>query len=899
MSVNPQPYDKLSIFNAANFAGRGVDFVDYPVAQSTLTLPNGVKWGDGTYQNTASGGGGAALTVEEIDGTPSVSNVTEIRVSNGTLTDNGGGVVTLTTGAGGGGVTNPLSADLDGGAFSITNVDTFSGLFGTFGEVTTETINDCYAETYHNLAPVTAGIDYAVASISVPSTAEGSFYFVSRCLDPGFKQTIVCQVIGFQNKATIRIINHVVESDTLIFTTVKYGTDGAVNFVALTCGTPSTTWEVRVYHNEDDKGTGSSYGTSFVPFSVPTPVTLTTTYAEVVLASGVSGTSGSVNVKDNVTSNSLDTVTARTADTFVSNILSSNRIEPYSGTAVQIVPGSNSNLLIADTGIIGVSNTIIASTVTGSANINLNVNGDFVGTAGEVRVTGGNMRFAPNPGDPDPRILDLGDPVDPQDAATKNYVDTTLSSGYVTNPMSSDLDCNDLVLDNVQEINDNNNLSGTIKMLGQMTLGTKTTGTVTHNFGTANNPNCTTEIGGNSILIQAGQNIAFYQNGIGAGTGYDIITQIQSPGGSFPSGTLGWQPAFGSPFVNPKFLLSAEKGSTEFKLTFNGQNEFFTNTTFTNPATTTTIPAADASIQIARASDAAGTVSGNRHYVWSEQGAVVGGGAAEENLCIGTNSQATDASVDTPAIIIDTVRKRLGVGIAPTEDFEVDGNIQIDSSSGVNSIKFYDSAGAHDHAQITAEDDGTNGGNFKVKTKEDGGVLRDGLIIGQDLSVTIPGVPSAPSLTTDATGKIVAGAGGGYTDAQAVNAVQTCATNPVPVLTLGCGFAFSPPVLAPVGSPPPMYVIPPGVTIVHGNGGANQITMPSAVPEGTVIIIRNENNINLEVFPGAGQVIENYNAGSPGTPSYVAPSIIGNFQSIMYYLADFVGTLTWYVMPRP
>lgn len=54
---------------------------------------------DGTYSIPA----GTSLTVEEVDGTPSVTGVTEIIVSNGTLTDNGGGSVTITTGGGGGG----------------------------------------------------------------------------------------------------------------------------------------------------------------------------------------------------------------------------------------------------------------------------------------------------------------------------------------------------------------------------------------------------------------------------------------------------------------------------------------------------------------------------------------------------------------------------------------------------------------------------------------------------------------------------------------------------------------------------------------------------------------------------------------------------------------------------
>lgn len=46
-------------------------------------------------------GGGASLRVKEIDGSPDVSPVTEIQVTNGTLTDNGGGSVTLTITGGG------------------------------------------------------------------------------------------------------------------------------------------------------------------------------------------------------------------------------------------------------------------------------------------------------------------------------------------------------------------------------------------------------------------------------------------------------------------------------------------------------------------------------------------------------------------------------------------------------------------------------------------------------------------------------------------------------------------------------------------------------------------------------------------------------------------------------
>lgn len=50
---------------------------------------------DVTIDYTGTGGG--SLTVEEIDGSPSVSSVTTIKVSNGQLTNNGSGVVTVCT----------------------------------------------------------------------------------------------------------------------------------------------------------------------------------------------------------------------------------------------------------------------------------------------------------------------------------------------------------------------------------------------------------------------------------------------------------------------------------------------------------------------------------------------------------------------------------------------------------------------------------------------------------------------------------------------------------------------------------------------------------------------------------------------------------------------------------
>ena len=75
----------------------------------TITAPSGIFSDSVTVSGAAVltsdsvvGGGGSALTVKEVDGDPSVANVDTIVVSNDTLTDDGGGQVTISIGAGGG-----------------------------------------------------------------------------------------------------------------------------------------------------------------------------------------------------------------------------------------------------------------------------------------------------------------------------------------------------------------------------------------------------------------------------------------------------------------------------------------------------------------------------------------------------------------------------------------------------------------------------------------------------------------------------------------------------------------------------------------------------------------------------------------------------------------------------
>ncbi len=82
---------------------------------------------------TGSNTGKAGLEVTEGDGNPDVFGVTKITVSNGTLIDNGGGHVTISTGGGGGGAGTVTSVQVSGGT---TGLSTSGGPITGAGTIT-------------------------------------------------------------------------------------------------------------------------------------------------------------------------------------------------------------------------------------------------------------------------------------------------------------------------------------------------------------------------------------------------------------------------------------------------------------------------------------------------------------------------------------------------------------------------------------------------------------------------------------------------------------------------------------------------------------------------------------------------------------------------------------------
>jgi hypothetical protein len=95
---------------------------------------------------------------------------------------------------------------------------------------------------------------------------------------------------------------------------------------------------------------------------------------------------------------------------------------------------------------------------------------------------------------------------------------------------------------------------------------------------------------------------------------------------------------------------------------------------------------------------------------------------------------------------------RVGINVAnPSEDLEIDGNIQLDSNNQ-SRIIFYDTQNDHEHAEIDALGSGTNGGQLIFNTKNDGGSVSEKMRITDDGGVGIG--TTSPSEKLDVNGNI-------------------------------------------------------------------------------------------------------------------------------------------------
>ena len=108
-------------------------------------------------------------------------------------------------------------------------------------------------------------------------------------------------------------------------------------------------------------------------------------------------------------------------------------------------------------------------------------------------------------------------------------------------------------------------------------------------------------------------------------------------------------------------------------------------------------------------------------------------------------------------IYIDNNNNRVGIGVPnPTEDLELDGNIQLDTG-GVQRgrVIFYDKQNDHEHAEVDGLGTGTNGGTLAFYTKVDGGSVSEKLRINDKGAIGIAGA------NYGTTGQVLTSAGSG------------------------------------------------------------------------------------------------------------------------------------------
>lgn len=186
--------DKLSA-SGKKLYGKAVKYLANLLDVTITTPSNGQAL---TYQSSTgkwvNSTVAAGVTVQEIDGSPAVSNVTAIKFTNGSVTDNGDGTVNVATGAGGGGDVSKVGTPVDNQVGVWTGDGTIEGdtaltfntatdklsVGGTTGSVDTGTIELGHASDT-TLARSSAGnvsiegnVIYRAGGTDVPVTDGGT-----------------------------------------------------------------------------------------------------------------------------------------------------------------------------------------------------------------------------------------------------------------------------------------------------------------------------------------------------------------------------------------------------------------------------------------------------------------------------------------------------------------------------------------------------------------------------------------------------------------------------------------------------------------------------------------------------------------------------------------------------
>ena len=135
--------------------------------------------------------------------------------------------------------------------------------------------------------------EYGILRVPNRTTGTSITMIQLRALDLGLSHQLLLQVIAYADKSVIRIINNVAESDTPVFTNIRYGQDPVItgdNVLTFQAGVSATNVEYSIFQNGNDI---HSLGTNFLPITTATPVALTNIFTEIDVELNTSGTSGS------------------------------------------------------------------------------------------------------------------------------------------------------------------------------------------------------------------------------------------------------------------------------------------------------------------------------------------------------------------------------------------------------------------------------------------------------------------------------------------------------------------------------------------------------------------------------------------------------------------------------
>jgi len=205
------------------------------------------------------GGGGSSLTVTEIDGIPNVTNVNTIKFSNGTVTDNGNGVVTVTSGGAGfidqtpdNGTYGFLAGSVDGinTLFTVSQGVYITGTLAVYlnGLLQFQGASDDWQETTpasgtftFNTAPLTGDIITAIYGITTGGGGGGTGTVTSITQSTGITLTPNPITTSGTVKANLSTgiaggqsaIGGVAASENLTLSSTTHGTKGSVIFGTL------------------------------------------------------------------------------------------------------------------------------------------------------------------------------------------------------------------------------------------------------------------------------------------------------------------------------------------------------------------------------------------------------------------------------------------------------------------------------------------------------------------------------------------------------------------------------------------------------------------------------------------------------------------------------------------